>query len=256
MRDELATVFQKVDALGGLRSLRAGSVQCIVTSPPYNKGSTRNDASGTHHHYHRSVPYAGFVDNKPEAEYQDEQVAVLEECGRVLAPGGSVFYNHKDRHADHKALSPQEWLRRVRGLQLRQVIVWDRQSVHNFNTHYFFPVTEYVYWLTKPGAGAEVRFDRAAVPLAFRSNVWRMRPVRDSAHPAPFPEELVETCVLATTRPGDRVLDPYCGSRTTLRVAERLGRRALGFDIVDYEAGRRRGVTRRQQRQQDMTHVA
>ena len=230
------TGFKQVDALQGLRSLTAGSVQCIVTSPPYNKGSAHNDGRGTYQAYHRSVPYVGFEDKKPEEEYQAEQVALLEECARVLAPGGSVFYNHKDRHKNFVLTSPHDWLSKVQGLQLRQVILWDRQAVHNFNTHFFFPVTEYIYWLTKKGAGAEVQFDRGAVPPAFRSTVWRMRPARDPLHPVPFPEELVEACVGATTKPGDLVVDPYCGSRTVLRVAERMGRRALGFDIVDYHS--------------------
>ena len=230
--------FRQVDAMQGLRTLRAGSVQCIVTSPPYNKGSTSNNGRGTTHRTHRSIPYVGFQDKKPEAEYQEEQVALLEECARVLTQGGSVFYNHKDRQKDHVLTSPHEWLGRVKGLQLRQVIVWDRMGAHNFSPYFFYPMTEYIYWLTKAGAGAEVLFDRKAVAPAFRSTVWRMRPARDPLHPVPFPEALVEACVGATTKPGDLVVDPYCGSRTVLRVAERMGRNAIGFDIVDYHSKR------------------
>lgn len=48
---------------------------------------------------------------------------------------------------------------------------------------------------------------------------------------APFSTKLVEPLVRAWCKPGNVVLDPFCGSGTTLEVALRLGRRALGFDI-------------------------
>ncbi|MEM9354638.1 MAG: site-specific DNA-methyltransferase [Pseudomonadota bacterium] len=47
---------------------------------------------------------------------------------------------------------------------------------------------------------------------------------------APFPESLVETFIRSLTNPGDVVLDPFCGSGTTLAVALRLGRKAIGID--------------------------
>lgn len=49
-------------------------------------------------------------------------------------------------------------------------------------------------------------------------------------YPAQKPEALLERIVLAATDPGDLVLDPFCGSGTTLAVAKRLGRRYLGID--------------------------
>lgn len=48
---------------------------------------------------------------------------------------------------------------------------------------------------------------------------------------APFPEALVEPFVLSYSKPGDIVLDPFCGSGTTLKVALKHGRRAIGFDV-------------------------
>ena len=41
----------------------------------------------------------------------------------------------------------------------------------------------------------------------------------------------MENCVLASTKPGDTVLDPFCGSGTTLLVAHRLGRHFIGIDV-------------------------
>jgi DNA modification methylase len=51
------------------------------------------------------------------------------------------------------------------------------------------------------------------------------------AHFATMPEKLVERCVLAGSKSGDIVLDPFMGSGTVARVALRLGRRAMGCDL-------------------------
>lgn len=51
------------------------------------------------------------------------------------------------------------------------------------------------------------------------------------AHFATFPEGLVEPCVLAGSRPGDIVFDPFMGSGTVAAVAQRLGRRWLGAEL-------------------------
>jgi site-specific DNA-methyltransferase (adenine-specific) len=51
-----------------------------------------------------------------------------------------------------------------------------------------------------------------------------------TGYPTQKPEALLERLILATTNPGDLVIDPYCGSGTTLAVAQRLGRLAIGID--------------------------
>ena len=51
-----------------------------------------------------------------------------------------------------------------------------------------------------------------------------------TGYPTQKPEALLERLISACTAPGDLVLDPYCGSGTTLAVSARLGRRALGID--------------------------
>jgi len=50
-------------------------------------------------------------------------------------------------------------------------------------------------------------------------------------HPAVFPERLVEDHILSWSDQGDLVLDPMCGSGTTIKVAKRLRRAYLGIDI-------------------------
>ena len=53
-------------------------------------------------------------------------------------------------------------------------------------------------------------------------------------HPTPFPEQIVTFLILQTTDEGDIVLDPFKGSGTTEKVANRLGRRFVGYDVIDY----------------------
>ena len=63
------------------------------------------------------------------------------------------------------------------------------------------------------------------------------------AHFATFPPALVEPCILAGSREGDVVLDPFIGSGTTAMVARQLGRRAIGIDLnSEYLAMARRRV--------------
>jgi site-specific DNA-methyltransferase (cytosine-N4-specific) len=65
-----------------------------------------------------------------------------------------------------------------------------------------------------------------------RRTVWEIATQSYSgAHFATFPERLVEPCVLAGSRVGDVVLDPFMGSGTVSQVAQRLGRRWLGCEL-------------------------
>jgi site-specific DNA-methyltransferase (adenine-specific) len=77
------------------------------------------------------------------------------------------------------------------------------------------------------------RWDQAFHPLGRnRRTVWSIPLSKfPEAHFAVFPEKLVENCIVASSKPGDTVLDPFCGSGTTLLVAHRLGRHFIGIDV-------------------------
>lgn len=71
-----------------------------------------------------------------------------------------------------------------------------------------------------------------------KRSVWNVstKPFRE-AHFAIFPEELIEPCILAGSRAGDTVLDPFMGAGTTAVVASRLGRQYVGAELnPDYAA--------------------
>ena len=65
-----------------------------------------------------------------------------------------------------------------------------------------------------------------------RRSVWSIatQPYK-GAHFATFPKKLVEPCILAGSRPGDMVLDPFCGSGTTLLVAKEHRREGIGLEL-------------------------
>lgn len=78
----------------------------------------------------------------------------------------------------------------------------------------------------------EYFFDRDAMPAEFKRSVWEVSTSKSRlGHPATWPEKLVEPMVLATSRTGDCVLDPFSGTGTTGAVAKRLGRRFVGIDL-------------------------
>ena len=65
-----------------------------------------------------------------------------------------------------------------------------------------------------------------------RRSVWTIATQPYSgAHFATFPEALVEPCILAGSRKGDVIFDPFCGTATVGRVAVRHGRRFIGLDL-------------------------
>jgi DNA modification methylase len=83
---------------------------------------------------------------------------------------------------------------------------------------------------------------------ANKKSVWTLGPENSGVeHYAPMPTKLVEPCILAGSKPGDTVLDPFCGSGTTLAVALKHGRCGLGIELnEDYIslAHKRIGKTR------------
>lgn len=94
--------------------------------------------------------------------------------------------------------------------------------------------------LARGGTGqADRSTDYRAFPNPYGRNkrsVWTVatQPYAE-AHFATFPAKLIEPCILAGSREGDTVLDPFMGSGTTALVARKHGRQAIGIDInADY----------------------
>lgn len=77
------------------------------------------------------------------------------------------------------------------------------------------------------------RPDTEAHPLGRnKRDVWTVTTAKlKEAHFAAFPPKLIEPCILAGSRPGDIVLDPFAGAGTTLLVAEKYGRDSIGYEL-------------------------
>lgn len=111
---------------------------------------------------------------------------------------------------------------------MKQLLIWDKGSTPKLDKSYFFPCTDWIFWIKK-NAEARPYFDRKNT--LFNRNVWRFNVDRINDHPAPFPIELPENCILACTKEGDIVLDPFMGSGTTALAAKKHGRHYIGFEL-------------------------
>lgn len=123
------------------------------------------------------------------------------------------------------------------GWYLRSDIIWDKPNGFPENvTDRPSRTHEYLFLLSKSpkyfyDAGAIREPDAAGGTRNCRS-IWQIAKSNFAgAHFATFPEKLVERCLLASSRPGDCVLDPFSGSGTTGAVAVRLGRTFVGVEL-------------------------
>lgn len=244
------------DALTVLRRLPATSVQCVVTSPPYwgLRDYGIAEQIGLEASMHQFI---------------NRLVAIFTEVKRVLTEDGTLWLNIGDgytsgnrgyRAPDKKnparamgvrpetpeGLKPKDLLgipwRLAFALQddgwyLRSDIVWHKpnaqpESVKDRPAR----AHEYLFMLTR---SERYFYDWAAVRepadhggLRNRRSVW---PVNTrafaGAHFATFPTELIRPCILASTQPGDYVLDPFFGSGTVGLVCRQEHRQYLGIEL-------------------------
>lgn len=229
--DESVTLYHG-DALDVLPGLAA--VDLIVTSPPYNLGVTTGGGFGhwkdgqvhggrgkwvAAMHDGEGINYDSHDDAMPYPEYESWQRKMLAACWATLSDAGAIFYNHKPRVQASTlwlplALNPD--------LPLRQIIVWARAGGMNFAPTHYVPTHEWICIFAKPGFRLK---SRAASGVG---DVWRIPQDGDSKHPAPFPIGLPARAI-ETTSP-TLVLDPMCGSGTTLRAAKDAGVRSIGIE--------------------------
>jgi adenine-specific DNA-methyltransferase len=226
-----------------LRRMPARVAQLVITSPPYNIGKA--------YERRRSLD-----------EYLAEQAPVIAECVRILRPGGSLCWQ-VGNHVRAGAIVPLDLVlhplfARHEELVLRNRIVWHfAHGLHcrrRFSGRY-----EVILWYTR-GDDYAFDVDPVRVPQKYPGkrawkgprvgeytgnplgknpgDVWifpnvKSNHVEKTIHPCQFPVELVERFVLAVTRPGDLVVDPYLGVGTTACAAVAHGRRAAGAELVE-----------------------
>ena len=142
------------DCIEGLKELDDNSVNCIVTSPPYNKKGLQGKATTKtkkqvqefvektdpakrkRYKYHEKgnaiwnkfeIDYDTFGDDMLEEEYQSWMITFLNECYRVIKPDGSIFFNHKPRRYKNRSYLPTDFIQHSNA-ELYQLIIWDRRN--------------------------------------------------------------------------------------------------------------------------------
>jgi DNA modification methylase len=268
-----------------LREIPDGSVQCVVTSPPYyGLRDYGNDAQ------------IGLEDT-PEAFVQ-ALVEVFREVRRVLRDDGTLWLNLGDSYVAARSyqVTDQKWrdvgnskasvvpqglkpkdligipwrvaiALQADGWYLRQDIIWHKPNpMPESVTDRCTKAHEYLFLLTKSARyyyDAEAVKERAEQAGRVRSDrmggnkyvegikhsdggvftgsetrncrsVWTVATQPYSgAHFATFPPKLIEPCILAGSKPGDTVLDPFGGSGTTAGVALEHGRKAILCELSE-----------------------
>jgi|TARA_Y100000034_G_C6770391_1_gene343658 modification methylase len=218
-----------VDCLKGMKAIEDNSIDCIITSPPYNKkglARKKKGVIGNQIWKKYNIDYATYEDNLPEEEYQAWMIDVVNEMVRIIKPDGSIFFNHKPRRYKNQAHLPTDFIDKTNAV-VYQVIIWNRANSPNIRNDILVPCVEYVYWLRKE----KPKVFRSQIDPHYKTEVWKITPTQQQGHPAAFPPKLVENCINLATVEGDVVLDPFMGAGTTAAMAKELNRKWLGFEI-------------------------
>jgi modification methylase len=212
------------DCIELMNRLPAGSVDLVVTSPPYNlRNSTGNGMKDGRGGKWKNAAlldgYATYNDAMPHDQYVTWQRQCLTAMMRLIPEHGAIFYNHKWRVQGGLLQDRQDI---VDGFPVRQIIIWQRDCGINFNPGYFLPTYEVIYLICKSGF-------RLAPKANALGDVWRIPQESNNPHPAPFPVELAARCIKATN--AQTVLDPFMGSGSTAIAAASLNRQWIGIDV-------------------------
>lgn len=244
--------------IGDARQLLAvgpppGSVDCIITSPPYwdlkRYGLGHENEIG---HAEPSYP-----------EYVQAVSQVLKDCATLSKPNGVLWLvadTLRDRGTERGVQLPlpfdiareaARW-----GWRLQETIVWVKKKTLPYSGEgKLRNLFEYVLFFTRsrtfkhyphrfaerhrPDAKWLPGWPERYHPLGKRpSNVWEIQiPTQgmwshsERLHFCPFPQELVARCIGLTTDKGDLVFDPFAGVGTVPAQAVAMGRRAAGLEL-------------------------
>ena len=232
-----------MDCLEGMKEIPDGSMDLVVTSPPYDNMRTyNNDVDKT----------------------WGEQVwkPIIKGLYRVIKYGGVVVWNVNDATIDGSETGTsfrQALFFMECGFNLHDTMIWEKtcngclgsNNCYLQNFEYMFVFSKgkpakfnaiedrrnvvkagkegIVNSALKDGKGT----DRKIVRKEFgkRTNIWRINQQQNSDHPAPFPVELARDHIVSWSNEGDTVLDPFIGSGTTAIACIKEKRHFVGFEL-------------------------
>ena len=224
------------DCVAEMARLPAASIDLVFADPPYNL-----QLNGELHRPDNSrvdgveADWDKFADF---AEYDRFTRAWLGECRRLLRPAGGLWVIGSYHNIFRIGAILQDL-----GFWILNDVVWRKSNpMPNFRGRRFTNAHETLLWCAAD-RDARYTFNYEAMKalndeLQMRSD-WlfplcggpeRLKRDGKKAHPTQKPEALLHRVLLASSRPGDLILDPFCGTGTTGAVAKRLGRRFIGID--------------------------
>ena len=220
------------DALDLLRRAKAESFDLVFADPPYflsSGGITCQNGQMV------SVDKGDWDKSATPAQIHEFNSAWLRECGRLLKPDGALWVSGTSHNIYSVGFALQ-----TLGFKILNDIAWHKTNPPpHLACRYFTHAHETLLWARKT-LKAKHYFDYASMKRDNNDkqmqSVWRLPPPtrwekRFGKHPTQKPEILLDRILRASSREGDLVLDPFCGSGTTGVVAARLKRRFVGFDI-------------------------
>ena len=231
------------DCLDLMRLLPAGSVDTVFADPPY-----RLSTGGVTVRNGRIDSVNKGVWDRSLGSFEEDHafnVRWLEGVRRILKPGGTIWVSG----THHIIFSIGFALQSLR-FKIINDITWQKpdpppNALHTAFTH----AHETLLWAGKRGARHTFNYEviNSRDPAAQVGSVWRIPPPsrrekRHGRHPTQKPLRLVRRALVACTREGDLVFDPFCGSGTTAVAAKELNRSFVGAEL---EGGYARLAARR-----------
>jgi modification methylase len=226
------------DCVAELTKLEAGSVDLVFADPPYNlqlQGDLkRPDDSRVDAVDDDWDKFSSF------SAYDDFTRAWLLACRRVMKPNATLWVIGSYHNIFRVGTILQDL-----GFWILNDVIWRKSNpMPNFRGRRFTNAHETLIWASREPGGKGYTFNYEALKagnddVQVRSD-WTL-PLctgeerlkgRDSKklHPTQKPEALLARVILSSSRPGDLVVDPFCGTGTTGAVAKRLGRNFFGTE--------------------------